>query len=345
MALERRRQLAIVLGAAGIVVLTIGQAVPNRHSIENDLTDRSTRALRAAGLSNVDVHFTGRDGTLRVASRSDVDKALAVVRAQEGVRVATAEVPPGTATQAALPAITVMVDGGRITLTGTVPSQVAHSTLLDAAVATAGSGSVDDRLSVVQSTAGDLAITGLAGVIRMLGKDGKGVVVELRDGTITLSGTVPTQATKDNAARAAVVAVGKPSAVVDRLQVAAAQPASPQEVQNQLAKLTQVSFDTGSATLTPDGRAVVVQVADVLKANPTVKIRIEGHTDSTGTAASNLALSQSRALAVQATLQSLGIASDRLTSIGYGATRPKVPDNTPANQAINRRVEFIVTGS
>src|SRR5262249_36964181 len=98
----------------------------------------------------------------------------------------------------------------------------------------------------------------------------------------------------------------------------------------------------GSATLTPDGRAVVGQVATVLQANPGVRVRIEGHTDSTGTDADNMALSQARAETVRNTLVSLGVAPDRLTVAWFGESRPLVPDTRPENQAITRRVEFVV---
>jgi len=83
-------------------------------------------------------------------------------------------------------------------------------------------------------------------------------------------------------------------------------------------------------------------VADLLKTHPTVRVRIEGHTDSTGTPASNQTLSLARAETVRTTLVGLGIAPDRLTTVGFGATQPLVPDTTPANQAINRRVQFDV---
>jgi outer membrane protein OmpA-like peptidoglycan-associated protein len=71
-------------------------------------------------------------------------------------------------------------------------------------------------------------------------------------------------------------------------------------------------------------------------------VRIEGHTDTNGTPESNLLLSQDRANTVMNTLISLGIAANRMTAVGLGQTGLKVPDDSPANQAINRRVEFIV---
>jgi outer membrane protein OmpA-like peptidoglycan-associated protein len=113
-------------------------------------------------------------------------------------------------------------------------------------------------------------------------------------------------------------------------------------VQVQLGALPTVTFENKSATLTPQGQAVVVNIANILKAHPTVKIRIEGHTDSRGSDAANLALSQARALAVLNALKAQGITADRMTAAGFGERRPKVPDTSDANRATNRRVELIV---
>jgi len=87
MARSRRVLGAIVVGLVGFAVLMVLQDVPNRHGIEGNLTDRSTRALDRAGLSTVEVSFTGRDGTVRVHSQAEADRALAVVRGLDGVRV------------------------------------------------------------------------------------------------------------------------------------------------------------------------------------------------------------------------------------------------------------------
>jgi outer membrane protein OmpA-like peptidoglycan-associated protein len=336
----RGRVLPVAVAVVGLIAVVAVQSVPNRHTIEGKLTDRSTRALAAAGLSTVDVHFTGRDGRLRARTAAEADRALAIVRAQEGVRVATAEVAAKVNGSTRQPAVTLTLDAGKVVLTGTVPSAAARAGLVDAARTAVGAGTVDDRLSV-DAAVGDTGLGGLGAVLAALGKDPTGAAVDLRDGTITLTGTVPAQSNRDAAVQAATRAVGKPSAVVDRLSVAAPPP-PPTQIQTRLTALPRITFENRSATLTPQGRAIVVQVADILKANPTVRVRIEGHTDSNGSAAANLALSQARAQTVFSTLVSLGVVADRMTTAGFGESRPEVPDTTPANQAINRRVAFVV---
>jgi OOP family OmpA-OmpF porin len=75
-----------------------------------------------------------------------------------------------------------------------------------------------------------------------------------------------------------------------------------------------------------------------------MKVMIEGHADSTGPEAYNQKLSERRANAVMGYLvNSVGISKDRLTAVGYGESRPAYPNDTPENQAKNRRVEFTPT--
>ncbi len=86
----RGRQLAVpvTVAAVGLATLGVVQALPNRHAVQSQLTDRSTRALSAAGISDARVQFDGRDATVHVRSAGDRDRALAIVRSQQGVRVA-----------------------------------------------------------------------------------------------------------------------------------------------------------------------------------------------------------------------------------------------------------------
>ncbi|MCD6498559.1 MAG: OmpA family protein [Deltaproteobacteria bacterium] len=105
----------------------------------------------------------------------------------------------------------------------------------------------------------------------------------------------------------------------------------------------KIYFDTGKATLLAMSKGLLDKVADLVKANPQVKlIRIEGHTDSRGNAKRNLVLSQRRAEAVRQYLIAKGVGPDRLQSVGYGDTRPIQPNTTRKGRAANRRVEFII---
>jgi len=103
-----------------------------------------------------------------------------------------------------------------------------------------------------------------------------------------------------------------------------------------------VLFASGKSVLLPGAQNGLNQVAEALKAQPDTKLLVEGHTDSTGSDQTNLALSKARAEAVQSYLASHGIAQDRMTANGLGASRPIADNNTPEGRANNRRVEIIV---
>jgi outer membrane protein OmpA-like peptidoglycan-associated protein len=103
-----------------------------------------------------------------------------------------------------------------------------------------------------------------------------------------------------------------------------------------------ILFDTGSDRLKPESAAVIKSIAAGLQANADLKLKIEGHTDSTGDAALNLDLSKRRAAAVkQVLVAEFQIDAARLTTDGLGATKPLEPNDTPQGRAENRRVELV----
>lgn len=101
-----------------------------------------------------------------------------------------------------------------------------------------------------------------------------------------------------------------------------------------------IEFQTGSAVITPRGRAVLDSLIPLLQSAPTARFEVAGHTDSRGVPARNQALSDARARSVVRYLGGHGIAPARLASRGYGATRPLTTDTTAAALQRNRRIEF-----
>jgi outer membrane protein OmpA-like peptidoglycan-associated protein len=111
----------------------------------------------------------------------------------------------------------------------------------------------------------------------------------------------------------------------------------------QIRIMDQVKFKTGSAEILPgkDSQEVLEAVVKVMKDHPEItKIRVEGHTDNTGTAKINTRLSSDRAASVVKWLVKNGIAADRLTSKGWGPDRPIESNTTEEGRRSNRRVEF-----
>jgi len=103
-----------------------------------------------------------------------------------------------------------------------------------------------------------------------------------------------------------------------------------------------IYFASGSANLKPESYSILDSVAILLRDNPSARIQIAGHTDSDGSESSNQTLSENRAHSVYQYLISKGIAGNRMTTIGHGEANPIVPNDSAANKARNRRIEFTV---
>lgn len=104
-----------------------------------------------------------------------------------------------------------------------------------------------------------------------------------------------------------------------------------------------VLFATDQARLTATGITTVQKLANVLQNNPQRNVLVEGFTDSTGAADHNQVLSERRASAVQAALQQMGIASERVATRGYGESFPVATNDTAQNRQLNRRVEIVLS--
>lgn len=102
-----------------------------------------------------------------------------------------------------------------------------------------------------------------------------------------------------------------------------------------------ITFDVGKSTIKPESMSEINRIVQLMTENPTLKFSVEGHTDATGNAASNQALSEARSKAIVDKLVELGIAADRLTSVGKGQNTPIADNSTDEGRAKNRRVEFV----
>ncbi len=129
----------------------------------------------------------------------------------------------------------------------------------------------------------------------------------------------------------------------DRLQGALSEVADTQATaRGMVVSLPDILFDTNEATLKTDAKIVIAKLAGILLIMPELNLRVEGHTDSTGSAEYNQSLSEKRAASVRDFLAGQGINSLRMVSIGYGMTRPVGDNATSQGRAKNRRVEIVI---
>lgn len=105
----------------------------------------------------------------------------------------------------------------------------------------------------------------------------------------------------------------------------------------------QIQFDQNKATIKPESNSLLDEIAKIMKDNEKIKkVSVEGHTSSEGDAAANMKLSQDRAAAVLKALTDRGIDAKRLTSKGFGVTKPIGDNKTEDGKIKNRRVEFTI---
>ncbi|EIT70018.1 MULTISPECIES: OmpA family protein [Hydrocarboniphaga] len=109
--------------------------------------------------------------------------------------------------------------------------------------------------------------------------------------------------------------------------------------------LQGVTFEFDKARLTPNAKVILDGVAGALEKRPDIKVEIGGHTDSKGSDAYNLSLSDKRSKSVKDYLVSKGVAAGRMTTRGYGESMPVADNNTDEGRELNRRVELKVTES
>jgi OOP family OmpA-OmpF porin len=118
-------------------------------------------------------------------------------------------------------------------------------------------------------------------------------------------------------------------------------PPPPPAPGTKMVELRGPHFDFDKATLKPEGKRKVDDGIKMMKENPSLRVSVEGHTDSIGSDAYNQRLSERRANAVRDYMVDQGISSSRITTKGWGESKPAASNKTEEGRAQNRRVEII----
>ncbi|KVN26762.1 cell envelope biogenesis protein OmpA [Burkholderia pyrrocinia] len=227
---------------------------------------------------------------------------------------------------------------GQVVVGGKVPDEATKAAVLQKLRDTYGANSVVDQIEV-----GDVATppNWSANVQKLIGAPLKQISkgqLKINGTQIEMKGEVRNEAQRQQLASDMANTLNPTYTIKNGLRVSA----SEQGLLDQTLANRTIEFETGSATLTPQGKVVLDQMAAALTKMPNRTVDLIGHTDNSGNRTSNIALSQARADAVKGYLITKGIASQQMTTTGVGPDQPIAPNDTADGRARNRRIDFRV---
>ncbi len=222
---------------------------------------------------------------------------------------------------------------------GTVPDEATRAAILQRLRELYGAQRVVDRIEVEAVIAPP---NWRDRVVDMLGPDLQAVSggeLAIDGSSVRISGQVGNEAARQQVASAIATAAG-PTYVIKNSLVGGAR--SKQDVLDTALADRIIEFQSGSATLTDGGRAILDEMAIALASVSDQQVQVIGHTDDVGTRAANVGLSLQRAIAVKAYLEQRGVSADNLGVQGFGPDRPTASNDSDEGRARNRRIEFRV---
>ncbi len=239
------------------------------------------------------------------------------------------------------PQLSITLEGGRFTLSGTVATDAQRDELIAALAAEVAAANVDDRLAVDASAGGtDDEVARLARLAGVMPTNLASGVTASTDGSLSIGGLH----LGDDQLLAVETVAAEVEASVELAARPVADPTAAEQLQvelNGFVRLNPITFQPNSAQLTDDAVAVVEQAAGRALVLDGVTIVIIGHTDSDGQPATNQQLSDDRAATVLDVFVARGFDPDDVSSEGRGQTEPVLVDGVE-DKAASRRVEFAV---
>ena len=225
-----------------------------------------------------------------------------------------------------------------VVVSGTVADEASKAALLERLRTLYGASRVVDQLAVGTVST---PVNWNDYVQRLLGpnlKLIKGGQLKVDGNNVSLRGDVESEEQRQKIAGDIAASLNPTYTVNNGLRVAVSQ----QSVLDEALANRIIEFESGKAALTPAGMAVLDHMAAAMLKLKGVKVEVIGHTDNSGSRASNLSLSQARAEAVKAYVVSHGVAEDSVAVSGEGPDRPVADNRTAEGKARNRRIEFKV---
>ncbi|HEU4843525.1 MAG TPA: OmpA family protein [Burkholderiaceae bacterium] len=227
---------------------------------------------------------------------------------------------------------------GQVLVSGTVPDEASKAAMLVRLRELYGPDQVVDQIAigrVVQPPNWSGYVQKLIGADLKLISKGQ---LKIDGNNVSVRGEVANEAQRQQIASDFATSLNPTYTVNNGLRVSAAE----QNLLDATLAHRIIEFDSGKATLTPSGQAILDDMAAALHKVKERKVEVIGHTDNVGLRESNVALSLARAEAVRTYLAGRGVSPDMVTVSGQGPDRPVADNASPDGRARNRRIEFRV---
>lgn len=231
---------------------------------------------------------------------------------------------------------TAAIQPGQVVIAGTVPDEASKASVLAKLREVYGANVVVDQIAIGSVS---MPANWNSYVDKLITPELKQISrgqIKIDGNAVSLKGEVANEAMRQKIASNVATSLNPTYTVSNGLRVSAAD----QSVLDTTLANRTIEFESGKATLTPAGRAILDEMAAAMLKLKDRKVDLIGHTDNQGLRASNQNLSQSRAEAVKAYLTDHGIKPELMTASGQGPDRPLAGNDTPEGRARNRRIEF-----
>lgn len=225
---------------------------------------------------------------------------------------------------------------GQVLASGTVPDEASKAAVLAKLREVYGADKVVDQIAIGQVA---MPANWNGYVQKLITSDLRQISrgqLKIDGSNVSLRGEVANEALRQRIASNVATSLNPTYTVNNGLRVSAAD----QNILDSTLANRTVEFESGKATLTPAGRAILDEMANALLKLKGRKVDIIGHTDSAGLRATNLGLSQARAETVRNYFAGRGLNADLFTATGQGPDRPIASNDSADGRARNRRIEF-----
>ncbi|NNE34434.1 MAG: OmpA family protein [Rhodothermales bacterium] len=337
------RTLSLVLGILAFVALCVFCAGRHSRLVVNKLTGSSQAVLSDANYSWASVAFDGRNAMVSGVAPTEEDRAEAIslIGGIAGVRAVTDSIAIGDLVRE----LRAARRGNVVTLSGKVPSQGTHDTIVQYASVVFASDSLVDNLSIQRGPEDETWTRVVIEGITLLPQLEEGEM-RLVNQDVSLLGRVEKPVLRDSLRKS--LAELLPESYTSSTEITVPeglQPLGPAECEAELTstvKDRRITFASGSTRLTPEASPILEDAVNVALRCSDVLIEVGGYTDSRGDRLQNIQLSQERAQAVVDYLSSRGISRTSLVAKGYGPVNPIATNRTWAGRALNRRIQFTI---